>query len=295
MPHVMRLQDPGAPSVAIIEHPDVKRMLLWMKTQVEAMRMVTYLTAYNIDIAHSREGEEARDAQALVDFLIPICKAGNSDLAWLVTAEAMQVYGGYGYCSDYPVEQLARDSKILSLYEGTNGIQSIDLMTRKLLMNREQYSYNVFKRRIQKAIEEAKGVVDYKYISPLVRGIDKMDEIIDFLMKHLASGRLMQIFINATPLREAMTMLAHAWLHLWSLTVATKKMRELVGTLKGEERDKFLHENLEAAFYSGKVLASQYYIGAYFHNYFGKAESILAEETAVIKSTDAIYTGAPEE
>jgi len=88
---------------------------------------------------------------------------------------------------------------------------------------------------------------------------------------------LMQIFINATPLREAMTMLAHAWLHLWSLTVATKKMRELVGTLKGEERDKFLHENLEAAFYSGKVLASQYYIGAYFHNYFGKAESILAE------------------
>jgi alkylation response protein AidB-like acyl-CoA dehydrogenase len=153
MPHVMRLQDPGAPSVAIIEHPDVKRMLLWMKTQVEAMRMVTYLTAYNIDIAHSREGEEARDAQALVDFLIPICKAGNSDLAWLVTAEAMQVYGGYGYCSDYPVEQLARDSKILSLYEGTNGIQSIDLMTRKLLMNREQYSYNVFKRRIQKAMK----------------------------------------------------------------------------------------------------------------------------------------------
>jgi hypothetical protein len=162
-------------------------------------------------------------------------------------------------------------------------------------MNREQYNYNVFKKRIQKTIEDAKGVVDYKYISPLVRGIDKMDELIDVLMKNLASGRLMQIFISATPVRQAMTMLAHAWLHLWSMTICNKKMKELVGPLKGEERDKFIHENNEAAFYSGKVLSSQYYVGAYFQNYFGKVESILAEETAIIKSTDAIFTGAPEE
>lgn len=295
MPHVMKLQDPGAPSVAIIEHPDVKRMLLLQKANVEAMRMATYLTSYSIDVAHSSEGELAKEAEAIVEFMTPICKAGNSDLAWEMTSEAIQVYGGYGFCCDYPVEQLARDAKILSLYEGTNGIQSIDLITRKLLMNRDQYNYNVFKKRIQKTIEEAKGVVDYKYISPLVRGIDKMDELIDVLMKNLASGRLMQIFISATPVRQAMTMLAHAWLHLWSMTICSKKMKELVGQLKGEERDKFIHENNEAAFYSGKVLSSQFYVGAYFQNYFGKVESILAEETAIIKSTDAIFTGAPEE
>jgi len=295
MPHVMKIQDPGAPSVAIIEHPDVKRMLLLQKANVEAMRMATYLTSYSIDVAHSSEGEKAKEAEAIVEFMTPICKAGNSDLAWEMTSEAIQVYGGYGFCCDYPVEQLARDAKILSLYEGTNGIQSIDLITRKLLMNREQYNYNVFKKRIQKTIEDAKGVVDYKYISPLVRGIDKMDELIDVLMKNLASGRLMQIFISATPVRQAMTMLAHAWLHLWSMTICNKKMKELVGSLKGEERDKFIHENNEAAFYSGKVLSSQYYVGAYFQNYFGKVESILAEETAIIKSTDAIFTGAPEE
>jgi len=295
MPHVTKLQDAGAPSVAIIEHPDVKRMLLWMKTHVEAMRMTTYYTSYNIDISHNAEGEEAKEAAALVDFLIPICKAGNSDLAWEVTSQSMQVYGGYGYCRDYSVEQLARDSKILSLYEGTNGIQSIDLITRKLLMNREQYFFNIFRKRIQKTLEEAKGVVDYKYISPIVRAIDKMDELIDILMKDLASGRLMQIFISATPFREAMTMLTHAWMHLWSLTISTKKMRELVGDLKGEERNKFINENVEAAYYSGKVLSSQYYVGAYFLNYFGKVESILAEETAIIKSTDAIFSGAPVE
>ncbi len=295
MPHVMKIQDPGAPSVAIIEHPDVKRMLLLQKANVEAMRMATYLTSYSIDVAHSSEGEQAKEAEAIVEFMTPICKAGNTDLAWEMTSEAIQVYGGYGYCCDYPVEQLARDAKILSLYEGTNGIQSIDLITRKLLMNRDQYNYNVFKKRIQKTIEEAKGVVDYKYISPLVRGIDKMDELIDVLMKNLASGRLMQIFISATPVRQAMTMLAHAWLHLWSMTICNKKMKDLVGQLKGDERDKFIHENNEAAFYSGKVLSSQFYVGAYFQNYFGKVESILAEETAIIKSTDAIFTGAPAE
>lgn len=295
MPHVTKLQDPGAPSVPIIEHPDVRRMLLWMKTHVEAMRMTTYFTSYNIDVAHNSEGEEAKEAAALVDFLIPICKAGNSDLSWEVTSQAIQVYGGYGYCCDYPVEQLARDSKILSLYEGTNGIQSIDLMTRKLLMNREQYFFNVFRKRILKTIEEAKGVVDYKYISPLVRALDKMDELIDMLIKNLVAGRVMHIFISATPCREAMTMLTHAWMHLWSLVLATKKMKELVGSLKGEEREKFINENSEAAYYSGRVLSSQYFVGGYFLNYFGKVESILSEETAVTKSSQAIFTGAPEE
>ncbi len=295
MPHVTKLQDPAAPSVPIIEHPDVKRMLLLMKTQTEAMRMISYFTSYNIDVQHNAEGAEAKEAEALVNFLIPICKAGNTDLGWSVTGEAIQVYGGYGYCCDYPVEQLARDAKILSLYEGTNGIQSIDLITRKLLMNREQQFFVVFKKRIKKTIEEAQGVVDYKYISPLVRGIDKMDELIDMLMKGMASGRLMQIFISATPLREAMTMLAHAWMHLWSLTICTKKMKSLVGDLRGEEREKFIHENSEAAFYSGKVLSAQYYVGAYFQNYFGKVDSILAQETAIIKSSEAVFTGAPEE
>jgi len=295
MPHVMQLQNPEAPSVAIIEHPDVKRMLLWMKAQVEAMRMVTQFTAYNIDLSEVAEGAVAKEADALVNFLIPICKAGNTDTAWQVTSEAIQVHGGYGYINDYKVEQFARDCKILSLYEGTNGIQSIDLTTRKLIMNRDQFFFNVFKKRIMETVEKAKGVVDYKYISPLVRGVDKMDEVIDFLMKHLASGRLMQIFINATPLRQAMTMLAHAWMHLWSLTISTRKMHEIVGGLKGEEREKFMSENTEAAFYSGLVLSSQFYIGSEFKNYFGKVESILAEETAVIKSSDSIYTGALSE
>jgi hypothetical protein len=107
-------------SAPIVKHPDVKRMLLWMKAQVEAMRMLTLLAAYSADISRVEKGEAAKEAQALLDFLIPLCKAGNTDLSWLITSEAMQVYGGYGYCSEYPVEQLARDCKILAIYEAFN-------------------------------------------------------------------------------------------------------------------------------------------------------------------------------
>ena len=115
---------------------DVKRMLLYMKSTVEAMRMLTLFLAYHEDIMYaSADAGEVKEATAIVEILTPIVKAGISDAGWLVTAEAMQVYGGYGYCQEYPVEQYARDCKVLSIYEGTNGIQSLDLQMRKILMN----------------------------------------------------------------------------------------------------------------------------------------------------------------
>jgi hypothetical protein len=231
----------------------------------------------------------------MVDILIPICKAGNTDMSWLVTSEAIQVYGGYGYCSDYPVEQLARDSKILSLYEGTNGIQSADLTMRKILMNPDQYNYGIMKKRMQETIERARGVVDDKYVSPVERGVEKLDEVIEMMKGQMGEGKFMNLFMSATPLLQAMFMLALAWLHLWSLTITLPKMKELVGDAKGEEREKIIKDNLEAAFYTGKVLSSQYYIGAEFKKYFGKIDYILDDETAVLKASDEIFTGALEE
>ena len=93
----------------------------------------------------------------------------------------MQVYGGYGYCSEYPVEQLARDCKILAIYEGTNGVQSMDLTMRKLLMNPEMFNFKVFKKRIAETCENAKGIVDEKYIAAMKTAIDKMDATVQKL------------------------------------------------------------------------------------------------------------------
>ena len=294
-PHVTQMTNPEAKGTQIINHPDVLRMLLSMKARVEAMRTLTYYLGKAIDLTHVEQGDVKKESQAIVDFLIPVNKAGNTDTAWDVTGDAIQVYGGYGFCSDYPVEQYARDSKILSLYEGTNGIQSMDLTMRKLLMDKDNYNYSVFKKRIQETLAAAKGVVDDNYVKIMEKGIAKMDEVVEYMKAQMAGGKFLNLFANATPLQQALTMLTYAWMHLIGLVKAYPKMKALVGDAKGADREALLKDNQEAAFYTGRVLSGQFYIGAEFQKFFGKADYILQGETAVLKASKPIFTGAPEE
>jgi len=283
------------PDTAIINHPDIKRLLLSMKSRVEAMRTLVYFNTYLFDQSELLEGDEKKETQALIEILIPIVKAGNTDTSWDVTGDAIQVYGGYGFCSDYPVEQFARDCKILSLYEGTNGIQSIDLAMRKLLMNKDQYNYSIFKKRIQKTISAAKEIVDNKYITNIEKGLEKLDEVIEMMKSRKEVNNFADIFSDATPLREVFVMLTYAWMHLWALTLAAPKVAELLGDKKGAERDDLINDNTEAAYYYGRVLSGQFYIGSEFQKFFGKIDYILKGDTAVSESFDAVFTGAPLE
>ncbi|HPX92439.1 MAG TPA: acyl-CoA dehydrogenase, partial [Spirochaetota bacterium] len=248
---VTQMLNPDAPLVTISKHPDVKRMLLWMKSHLEGQRILCYYLYKNIDLANIAPDETARkEAQALVEILTPICKAGCTDKGVEITSMAMQTYGGYGYCRDYPIVRYMCDSKILAIWEGTNGIQSMDLTMRKILMNKDQYNYKVMRKRMDDTIAAAKGIVEDKYIEIFLDGLKELDEIIEMLKKHMAEGKFLHLFMHATPLQEAMYMVAIAWCHLWSLTKTLPKMKELVGDTKGADRDKLLAENDEAAFYT---------------------------------------------
>ncbi len=294
--HITQMLNPGAPKVAIIEHPDVKRMLLYMKSTIEGMRMLTLFLAVNEDIMFSSsDAEEVKEATGIVEILTPIVKAGISDAAWLVTAEAMQVYGGYGYCQEYPVEQYARDVKVFSIYEGTNFIQSADLQMRKILMNPEMYNYSILKKRITETIDKAKGIVDDKYIAPVERGWKKLEEVIDMMKKQLQEGKFVALMNNAVPMQQAIFPLVVAWLHLWSLTITTPKVKAILGDAKGEARQKIISENNEAAYYSGRMLSSQFFIGSEYPKYFGKIEGIMGNEAAAIKAVSENFTGALKE
>jgi len=135
--------------VPIIDHPDVRRMLLWMKAVVDGMRSLLYTCAYWVELSSELpDGKEKVHYRNLVEFLTPIAKAYCSDMGFRVCETAIQCLGGYGFCSDYPVEQYLRDSKIMSLYEGTNGIQSMDLMGRKMKMVGGA-AFNEFKSEIE--------------------------------------------------------------------------------------------------------------------------------------------------
>lgn len=117
----------------IIDYPAVRRDLALCKAYVEGMRAMLYYTGHQEDLAkHSEDATQKERAQNRVDLLTPICKAYCADIGFKVTELALQTYGGYGYISEYPMEQLMRDAKIASIYEGTNAIQALDLMGRKL-------------------------------------------------------------------------------------------------------------------------------------------------------------------
>ncbi|MGQ0530829.1 MAG: acyl-CoA dehydrogenase family protein [Panacagrimonas sp.] len=120
----------------IIEHPDVRRMLLTMKATTEGARVLAYETAYWVDVSHHHPDAAVREeAQDWVDLNTPLTKAFCTDSAVDLGSLAIQVYGGHGFIKEHGVEQIARDSKILCLYEGTNGIQAMDLVRRKLMMH----------------------------------------------------------------------------------------------------------------------------------------------------------------
>jgi len=130
---IKSMKDPDAPRVPIIKHADVRRMLITQKSFVEGMRAFAYRLAMYEDLAHEHPDEEKRKwYNGYVDLMTPIVKAYCSDIAFDMTSIAMQCYGGYGYCQEYPVEQYCRDSRIAMIFEGTNFIQSADLVGRKL-------------------------------------------------------------------------------------------------------------------------------------------------------------------
>jgi hypothetical protein len=124
---------PAGVSSPIIDHPDVRRMLMTMKAQIEALRCLIYLNAASIDRSkHAASEAERARADELVGLYTPICKAWGTDLGVELTSTALQVHGGMGYIEETGAAQLFRDSRIAPIYEGTNGIQAADLVGRKL-------------------------------------------------------------------------------------------------------------------------------------------------------------------
>ena len=156
--------------IPIIGHPDVRRMLLWMKAMADGMRSMIYTGAFWSDLAlELDEGEKKRYYQALVDFMTPIIKAYCSDMGFRVCETAIQCLGGYGFCKEYPLEQYLRDAKIMSLYEGTNGVQSMDLLGRKMRIN-DGAPFKTFMAEIEKFIEKN---MDHSILGKDVQSLSK--------------------------------------------------------------------------------------------------------------------------
>ncbi|WP_232628836.1 acyl-CoA dehydrogenase [Methylobacterium sp. Leaf118] len=191
---------PGAaePVSAIVAHADVQRMLLTMRASTAAARGICYLTAQALDAAHGPEGRAAHDRASL---LTPVAKAFSTDIANEVTSLGVQVHGGMGFVEETGAAQLMRDARILGIYEGTNGIQAIDLVTRKLPLNGGATvgAQIATMRRVAEALVKD-GAPGFGLAAPRLReGIGALDRATSFLMKALGSNRPQEALPGASP------------------------------------------------------------------------------------------------
>ena len=159
---------PDKPADPIIVHPDVRRMLLTCKALVEGGRVMGYDAALQVDIAtHGADAAEREQADALLGFLTPIVKACLTEWGVECTYNALQCFGGHGYIAEHGMEQLARDARITTLYEGTTGIQALDLLGRKV-MQMQGAGLKVFLAQVEKFCEEQAGKAAVaEFIGPL--------------------------------------------------------------------------------------------------------------------------------
>ena len=279
--HWTKLRDHSAPQVPIIEHPDVRRMLFTSNAYVQAMRALLMQTSYYIDMSRITEGEEQEKYHAWVEVLTPICKAWCTDWGFRVTEWTLQVFGGYGYTEEYPASQYLRDAKIGSIYEGTNGIQALDLVARKLpskggkpvreLLGKAEATFKALNR-------------DKQFTEPawmLGAALKQIEDISKGLTKR--ADAIMVVLLNSVPFLDMIGTVLGAHFLLDQAVIAREKLNALLAEKGIKTDDKaayraFIEDNAEAAFYHNKVHSAIHFCYRALPNVTALAVAIRAGE-----------------
>ncbi len=285
-------KDANAPSVPIIRHPDVRRMLLWMKAHVEGMRSFIYYVARCFDLAEcAAEKKERQRNDGLIALLTPLIKAYCAERGHEVCIEAMQVHGGCGYTTDYPVEQMARDCKIASIFEGTDGIQAMDLLGRKLGMKQGRV-FSDFMTEMRKTIDQASTI---EAIAPLsqtmLAAADQLEQSAIAISDQAASASYKTAYAFAHPFMMAMGDVIMGWMLLWRAVVAAPKLDHLTAGIDNEKKKVKLETDKQAAFYHGQLQSARYFINAVLPITLGRLAAVRASDDAVIAISERGFGG----
>ena len=279
-PSIKNWKDATAPRVPIIEHPDVRRMLLDMKARVEGIRALIVKLARHMDDVrlHSGQNDElANYHQGQVDLLVPLVKAYGSDQAFRICETAIQTFGGAGYTRDYPVEQYCRDAKIFSIYEGTNHIQAMDLVGRKLGQSGGMNT-QAFLGDVAKFVAEHG---NHPVLGPAVQELASAQEALAGsamrLLGWFQMGQMERVPLAANRFLEMMSEVAVGWLLLDGARIALEAQSKL------SEGDK------DYAFYEGKKHAALYYAFNVLPGVRDKADMLNKEDRSPLDIPDEAF------
>ena len=228
----------------IIDHADVRRMLMTIKSYVDAMRYMMYDNQLMLDVEYFGEGELKEFGEERCGILTPITKAWISDLGVELSSMAIQIYGGMGYVEETGVAQYLRDSRIAPIYEGTNGIQALDLMFRKLPLDNGQAMQRLL-GDVQKVIDDMKN--DDEIISSMAeklqKEVDTLSEVTLWLGGRMLEGELVDASAAATPYLKMFGQVLGGYYMGKAAILANRKYKET-----------------NDEFYSDKLTLSKFYI-----------------------------------
>ncbi len=290
---IEKMKDPNAPRVPIIKHPDVRRMLLMMKTYAEGLRALIYRAAYYADLAKvATDPKEKEYCENMIDLLIPIVKSYSTDIAFRLTEWAIQVHGGYGYCGEYPVEQLCRDVKITSIYEGTNGIQAMDLVGRKLSMKKGAL-FMGWMKEMNEFIEKHKAHPSFgPFVGQLEQAKNTLIGVSMHFAKVAAGGDRIYPMLHACLYLELFAEVEIASLLLQQAIIAKDKLEAIfqkAGAAAPEAQAKLVEENADAAFYTGKVHGAEFFVTNILPQVQGKAATILSGNRSALTIPEVAF------
>ena len=267
----------GSPGVPILRHPDIRRSLLSMKTFSEGMRSLLLYVGFLEDMitVSTDETDKAR-LQGLIDLLIPVAKGYVTDRAFEICSQGLQVFGGYGYTKEYPQEQLLRDCRITLIYEGTNGIQAMDLLARKLALNHGRAFMDLV-TEVEQTIAHAQKDANLAPLAGIVQTtLTHLKETAGKLAGDLGSENILTAFAHAHPFLDVFGDTLMGWMLLWRAVTARER-------LAGSPKKK------DAVFYQGQITGARFFIRTILPVAQAKMAVIQTGDTSALDMADAAF------
>jgi alkylation response protein AidB-like acyl-CoA dehydrogenase len=271
-----KMLDKAAPRVAIIRHPDVRRMLMIQKAHAEGLRALMFYSAWVLD-QHRLQPDEDHWAK-LSDLLLPLLKGYASEKAYELLALSLQVYGGSGFMREYPIEQYIRDVKIDSLYEGTTGIQALDLFFRKIARDQGQ----TLSRLAEEILTLVKGGSEEFATERELLGtaLEDVQAHIGVMVGHAMASmqdppQLYKTGLHANPLLESLSEVVMSWLLLRHAEIASRALTDATD----QDRE----------FYEGKIASARFFARHALPKARLRRDAAEAEDAALMELSDGAF------
>ncbi len=270
-------KDPALPPVPIIEHPDVKRMLLFQRAVVEGSLSLLLHCSLLADRGRVLTGEEKEDNALLLDLLTPVAKTYPSEMGILSVSQGLQCLGGYGYCDEFPLELFYRDARIHPIHEGTTGIHGLDLLGRKVILKGGK-AFKLFLGEVQDVIQEAgKDQTLRPYAGRLEEAIRILEQTTAHLLQLAGEGKTELFLADATLYLELFGIIAVAWQWLLQALVIRK-------ALASERTEP------ERLFYEGKFQTCRFFYHYELPKIRGLSQRLLESDGLTVSMAEPFFT-----